>query len=88
MGTTELMLRFHRQTLKEGLRLTATLRAAQISLMKETRWASPFYWAPFTLRASGNETGALAGDRVNSLSLFLRSNPKNPVTRCHAEGST
>jgi CHAT domain-containing protein len=26
------------------------LRAAQISLMKEGRWQSPFYWAAFTLQ--------------------------------------
>lgn len=49
-GTTELMVRFYRQMLKEGLRPAAALRAAQISLMKEGRWSSPFYWAPFTIQ--------------------------------------
>ena len=49
-GTTELMVRFYRGMLKEGLRPAAALRAAQISLMKEKRWSSPFYWAPFTLQ--------------------------------------
>jgi len=50
MGTTELMVRFYREMLKKGLRPAAALRAAQISLMKEKRWSSPFYWAPFTLQ--------------------------------------
>jgi CHAT domain-containing protein len=50
MGTTELMVLFYRQMLKEGKTPAAALRAAQVSLMKEKRWASPFYWAPFTLQ--------------------------------------
>jgi CHAT domain-containing protein len=50
MGTTELMVRFYREMLKEGKTPAAALRAAQVSLMKEKRWASPFYWAPFTLQ--------------------------------------
>lgn len=49
-GTTELMVRFYRGILKGGLRPAAALRAAQISLMKEDRWSSPFYWAPFILQ--------------------------------------
>jgi CHAT domain-containing protein len=50
MGTTELMVRFYREMLKEGKTPASALRAAQISLMKEKKWASPFYWAPFTLQ--------------------------------------
>jgi CHAT domain-containing protein/predicted negative regulator of RcsB-dependent stress response len=50
LGTTELMVRFYRGMLKEGLRPAAALRAAQLSLMKEGQWSSPFYWAPFTLQ--------------------------------------
>jgi CHAT domain-containing protein len=49
-GTTELMVRFYRGVLKEGMQPTAALRAAQISLMNDKRWASPYYWAPFTLQ--------------------------------------
>ncbi len=33
-----------------NLRPAAALRAAQISLMKEKPWQSPFYWAAFTLQ--------------------------------------
>jgi CHAT domain-containing protein len=49
-GTTELMVRFYHGMLKEGIRAAAALRAAQISLMNDKRWASPYYWAPFTLQ--------------------------------------
>jgi CHAT domain-containing protein len=48
-GTTELMRRFYHGMLKEGRRPAAALRAAQISLMNDKRFASPYYWAPFTL---------------------------------------
>jgi CHAT domain-containing protein len=50
LGTTELMVRFYHGMLKEGIRPAASLRAAQISLMNDKRWASPYYWAPFTLQ--------------------------------------
>jgi CHAT domain-containing protein/predicted negative regulator of RcsB-dependent stress response len=49
-GTAELMTRFYRGMLKEGRRPAAALREAQISLMKNRRWESPFYWAAFTLQ--------------------------------------
>ncbi len=49
-GTTELMVRFYHGMLKEGMRPAAALRAAQISLMNDKRWASPYYWAAFTLQ--------------------------------------
>jgi CHAT domain-containing protein/tetratricopeptide (TPR) repeat protein len=50
LGTTELMVRFYRGMLKEGMRPAAALRAAQVSLMNDKQWASPYYWAPFTLQ--------------------------------------
>ena len=49
-GTTELMVRFYRGMLKEGMRPAAALRAAQIALMNDNRFASPYYWAPFILQ--------------------------------------
>lgn len=49
-GTTELMVRFYDKMLKEGMRPAAALRAAQISLVNDKRWSSPYYWAPFTLQ--------------------------------------
>ena len=50
LGTTELMVRFYQGMLKEGMRPAAALRAAQVGLMNDKRWASPYYWAPFTLQ--------------------------------------
>ncbi len=49
-GTTDLMVRFYHGMLKEGMRPAAALRAAQVSLMNDKRWASPYYWASFTLQ--------------------------------------
>lgn len=49
-ATAELMARFYRGMLKDNLRPAAALRAAQVSLMKESDWRSPFYWAAFTLQ--------------------------------------
>lgn len=50
IGTAELMVRFYREMLKGGKRPAEALRAAQVSLMKEKKWQSPFYWAAFTLQ--------------------------------------
>jgi CHAT domain-containing protein/tetratricopeptide (TPR) repeat protein len=49
-GTAELMARFYRGMLKDGMRPAAALQAAQISMIKEQKFASPFYWAAFTLQ--------------------------------------
>ena len=48
-ATAELMARFYRGMLSDKLRPAAALRAAQLSLLKQNRWQSPFYWAAFTL---------------------------------------
>jgi CHAT domain-containing protein len=50
VATAELMTRFYRGILKDGLRPSAALREAQVSLSKDQRWQSPFYWAAFTLQ--------------------------------------
>lgn len=50
LGTTELMVRFYHGVLKEGMRPAEALRAAQVSLINDKRWESPYYWAPFTLQ--------------------------------------
>jgi CHAT domain-containing protein len=49
-ATAELMARFYRGMLKAKLPPAAALRAAQVSLMKERTWQSPFYWAAFTIQ--------------------------------------
>lgn len=50
-ATSELMVRFYEGMLgKKRLSPAAALRAAQISIWKEKRWQSPYYWAAFVLQ--------------------------------------
>jgi CHAT domain-containing protein len=49
-ATAELMKLFYQRMLRDGLRPAAALRRAQIDMQKQPRWASPFYWAGFTLQ--------------------------------------
>jgi CHAT domain-containing protein len=50
VGTAELMTRFYSAMLKDKLRPAAALRAAQVSMIDDKRFASPFFWAAFTLQ--------------------------------------
>ena len=49
-ATADLMTKFYRAMLKEGLRPAAALRAAQIEMWKTKRLSPPFYWAAFVLQ--------------------------------------
>jgi CHAT domain-containing protein len=49
-GTKELMIRFYRGMLKRGLRPAAALRQAQISMLSQAEWGSPYYWGAFVLQ--------------------------------------
>ncbi len=49
-ATTELMQKFYRGILQQGLEPAAALRAAQYSMWKEPRRSAPYYWAGFTLQ--------------------------------------
>ncbi len=49
-ATADLMQRFYRGVLQEGLSPAAALREAQLSLLAERRWQAPFYWAAFVLQ--------------------------------------
>lgn len=49
-ATAELMARFYRRMIKEGLRPAAALRAAQVEMSKQSQWQNPYYWAGFTLQ--------------------------------------
>jgi CHAT domain-containing protein/Tfp pilus assembly protein PilF len=48
--TSELMSRFYEGMFKDQKRPSAALRAAQVSMWKEKRWAAPYYWAGFILQ--------------------------------------
>src|SRR6185369_13708049 len=57
-GTAELMKRFYRCYLKYNYPAPAALRCAQLSMMKEPRWSSPFYWAPFVFHGEWRRRGS------------------------------
>lgn len=50
MAAAELMDHLYRQMLIGGKTPAAALRAAQLAMWKEKRWASPYYWAGFVLQ--------------------------------------
>jgi CHAT domain-containing protein len=50
LATAELMERFYRGMLKDGMRPAAALRAAQLEMMKQNRWAMPYFWAAFSMQ--------------------------------------
>ncbi len=47
LATAELMKIFYQRMLKDGLPAGAALRAAQLELSRQKRWASPYFWAGF-----------------------------------------
>ncbi len=49
-ATGELMKHFYKAMLADGLPAAAALRAAQMELLKQRRWRSPYYWAAFVLQ--------------------------------------
>ncbi len=49
-ATSALMGRFYQAMLKEGKSPAAALRAAQLDMLKQRRWQSPYYWAAFTMQ--------------------------------------
>ena len=50
LATAELMKRFYRGMLVDGLTPAAALHAAQRELAGTRRWRSPYFWAPFVLQ--------------------------------------
>jgi CHAT domain-containing protein len=50
VATAELMKRFYRHMLQDGMRPAAALRAAQIEMWKKPQWQAPFYWGGFILQ--------------------------------------
>ena len=50
LATAELMKRCYRAMLKEGKRPSEALRLAQLEMLKQPRWSSPYFWAAFTIQ--------------------------------------
>jgi CHAT domain-containing protein len=48
-ATAVLMARFYEHMIKEGAPPAQALRAAQLSMAAESRWADPYYWGAFIL---------------------------------------
>jgi CHAT domain-containing protein/tetratricopeptide (TPR) repeat protein len=48
-ATAELMKLFYQHMLKDGMPAGAALRAAQLEMSRQKRWASPYFWAGFVL---------------------------------------
>jgi CHAT domain-containing protein len=48
-ATAQLMTRLYRHMLQRGERPAAALRAAQMALARDPRWAAPYFWAGFVL---------------------------------------
>ncbi|WP_293334440.1 CHAT domain-containing protein [Microcoleus sp. CAWBG58] len=49
-GTSKLMASFYEGMLKKELTPAAALRAAQLEMLQQKEWQSPYYWAAFTLQ--------------------------------------
>jgi CHAT domain-containing protein/Tfp pilus assembly protein PilF len=49
-ASAELMYRFYREMLVNGLKPSAALRAAQLELSKQKQFQAPFYWAGFVIQ--------------------------------------
>jgi CHAT domain-containing protein len=49
-ATSELMGRFYKGILKDGLRPAAAIRNAQVEMWKQPKWRAPYFWAAFVLQ--------------------------------------
>jgi CHAT domain-containing protein len=49
IATSELMARFYKTMQRDKLSPSAALRAAQIQMLQQKHWNSPFYWAAFQI---------------------------------------
>jgi CHAT domain-containing protein/tetratricopeptide (TPR) repeat protein len=49
-ATSELMTKFYQKMLQDKLKPAAALRQAQIEMLKNDKFAAPYYWAAFTLQ--------------------------------------
>jgi CHAT domain-containing protein len=49
-ASAQLMGRFYEAMLRQELRPSAAIRAAQVSMWKDKRWQAPYYWSAFALQ--------------------------------------
>jgi CHAT domain-containing protein len=53
-ATAEFMTRFYKGVLRERLTAAVSLRAAQLALLQDPRWSSPYYWGGIVLQGDWN----------------------------------
>jgi len=59
IATAELMKRLYAGILKRGLSPAAALRAAQLDMARDPRWASPYFWSGFVLQGDWTPINAV-----------------------------
>jgi CHAT domain-containing protein len=50
VATAELMGRFYKGMLQQGLHPAEALRQAQVQMREQKRWADPYFWGAFTVQ--------------------------------------
>jgi CHAT domain-containing protein len=66
-ATSELMRLFYGYMLRDGLSPAAALRKAQVTMSRQKRWQSPYYWAGFVIQGQylpRERVNRFPGDRV------------------------
>jgi CHAT domain-containing protein len=53
-ATAEFMMRFYEGVLRDRLTVAVSLRAAQLALLQDPRWSSPYYWGGIVLQGDWN----------------------------------
>jgi CHAT domain-containing protein/Tfp pilus assembly protein PilF len=69
-ATAELMRYFYRFMLKDGLSPAAALRKAQVTMLQQKRWQSPYYWSGFIIQGQYIQTESSKGWRISSLAFW------------------
>jgi len=90
-ASTELLMDSFYEEINRGANPETALRAAKLSLLRDTEFRSPFYWAPFQLyarldkssRASVGQTSSsksgIAAESGRSSSAMRTANPRSPL---------
>jgi CHAT domain-containing protein/tetratricopeptide (TPR) repeat protein len=80
-ATVDLMQRFYRGMLADGLSPAAALRAAQNGMRSQPRWRAPYYWAGFTLQGEWRANRPADADRARRASPVHGTFVHHPARR-------
>ena len=70
-ATAELMRLFYGYMLQDGLSPAAALRKAQVTMSKQKRWESPYFWAGFVIQGQYLQPEKSSGLPISSLAIYL-----------------